>query len=145
MLRSNTMKRIALIMLFLPMSAYAADPPRTIDMTTVLVTDRGGPMKDPSDRTEEDKECAKCGFLTVGHAIAAALGGSYEDEKALSFQQRFDRAALAKEIKDNKAATLTAPEIALIEKLIAKAGFFPSAVYQIGPLLDPNIKAGEVQ
>lgn len=141
------MKRVmfALCLVAMPVSAATPDTLRTIDMTTVLTTERGVPMKDPSDRAEEDKDCVKCGSLTMGHAIAAALNGSYEDEKSLGFQQRFDRAALGNKIKDNRAAQLTAPEVALIERLIAKAGFFPSVVYQIAPLLDPNIRAGEVQ
>lgn len=138
--------RLFIVLVLVPvMSVAETVSSRQTDMTIVLHSDRGAPIKDPSDVTAEDKECAHCRDLTLGHAVAAALNGAYDDEKGLSFQQRFDRAALANRIKDSKSAELTAAEVALIERLIAKAGFFPSVVYQIAPLIDPNIKAGPAQ
>lgn len=141
------MRRWVLIFLTVASSALAQQPApsQPVDMTIILRTEKGDPIKDPTDRTDDDKTCEKCRSFTLGRAIATALNGVYEDEKGLTFQQRFDRASLANRIRDSKDATLTASEVALIERLIAKAGFIPLMIYQIAPLIDPNMKAGAVQ
>lgn len=118
--------------------------PRPVDMTQPIMDPYGHPVPDPATRQDE-KDCSKCGSLTIGHAIALALNGSYEDEKSLGWQQRYDRAALAKRIQDEKAAILDATEIAAVERLLAKAGFTGWLIAAVVEQIDPNAKPGKVQ
>lgn len=131
------MKRLTLIFaLLVPILSHAADANK-IDMTTVLKLDDGQPIKDPSRRTEDDKECAKCADLTIGHAIAIALN---KPEPNLTVDQLYTRGALINRIRNNPDATISAEDATLIEHCLATVGFFPAVVVQIVSVIDPNFK-----
>lgn len=129
------MKYILLIILLLPFSAAAETP--KIDMTTILLQDNGQPMRDPSGKAEDDKDCAKCPPLTLGHAIALTLN---VPEQHLTVEQLFGRGGLIKRVKDNSEATLSAEDVTTIEHAMANATLSPSMVFQIIPMIDPNFK-----
>jgi hypothetical protein len=140
---------LALTFCCLSIAAFA-EPPTSVDMTTPIMDQNGQSVPDMTDRAPDDKECnpqqrAKCPPLTVGHLVSLALNGAYEDEKSLGWQQRFDRSALAKRIKDDKAAVLDSTETAAIERLLGKAGINGNMLYQVIEVIDPNAKAGKVQ
>jgi hypothetical protein len=140
-------RALAILLLASPAVAQPTPQPapaRTIDMTVPINDAKGYPLKDPADVTPDDKACDKCAPLTLGHAIAHALNGSYDDERGLGWEQRYGRGALALRVQDQKEATLTAPETAVIERLLGKL-WGPSVIVQAIPLLDPNMKPPEVQ
>ena len=143
---------ILVAMCFLSGFARAADPtpPYTADMTKQILDQNGQTVPDLTDRASDDKDCnaqqrAKCPPLTVGSLVSLALNGAYEDERGIGFQVRFDRATLARRIKDDKAAVLDSTETAAIEKLLGKAGLNGSLLYQVIVVIDPNAKPGKVQ
>jgi hypothetical protein len=134
-------------------SVAFADPGYTIDMTTVLHEESGKPIKDPSDNTATvlgpdgkpalvDPDCSKCPPLTLGSVCAVALGAA---DPSASGTDLWARGALAARIKTDKAATLTAAEVTLLEKLLPKRFPVPIVIMQAFPLLDPNSKPGEVK
>src|SRR6185437_5220217 len=102
----TTMKLYVLLALLLLAPVIASAEPHQADMTRAIVDPYGHPVLDPSSKPLDDKDCSKCTPLTIGRAIAIALNGTYDDEKTLGWQQRYDRASLAKRIRDEKAAVL---------------------------------------
>jgi hypothetical protein len=134
------MIRLALAaMLAFPLAAFAVDPPapRTIDMTAVLVDQKGKPIPDPTMATPDDPACAKCTPLTLGAAVATALLTERKDEQGLSTLDKAKRATLALRLLDSKAATLTAKETADIVRLMNVWGGI--VVVRALPILDPNL------
>jgi hypothetical protein len=119
--------------------ALAADPapPRVIDMTVVLTDLRGKPIVDTTQATVEDPQCARCGPLTLGTAVALALLTERKDEPNLSAVDKAKRGILAMRLLDNKAATLTGPETALIDRLVSVLS--PMVVARVIPLIDPTV------
>ena len=124
-------------------------PPRTIDMTTPLHNESGEPLKDANSNTTthigpdgkfvlDDPKCDKCPVLTVGRLVANALFNV--PEKDAKPDELWARGALAERIRDDKAAALTADEIAKIEKLVAVGYPSPMIIMQVFPVLDPNAK-----
>lgn len=129
----------------LPLAALAqVMPARTIDMTTELHDEGGTPAKDVFNQGKDDPLCLHCPSLTLGHAISHALFATLPEERDLSAEQKWARGALAMRIKDDKAATLTADEVAVIKRLLGKL-YGPIVVMQTYPILDPNAKAPEVK
>jgi hypothetical protein len=126
------------------MSPALADPVRTINMTQVLLNSQGEPARDPTGQTPDDPSCTKCRPLTVGRVVYMALAGNYEDEKNLSGDVRFDRAALGHRIAQDPAAVLDVDEITLIKRLIGRM-FGAEIIWQIYPILDPNTKPGKAR
>lgn len=131
-----------------PIGAWAQkapDPvPNTINMTLLLKDAHGKPIPDVTEATADDKTCEKCDRLTVGAAIANALDATYADERGLTFQQKLQRGFLAKRLRDDAHATLSAPEVALIERLLGEA-YPPIVLVQIQPMIDPGMKEPPVQ
>lgn len=138
------MRLIAILALCLLPIATRADPaPRPIDMTVTMLDERGAPMKDPFQLTRDDPECAKCGPLTLGHAIAHAL---FYPEKgdALTGDQKWARGVLAQRVRDDKASELSSEEVTVIKKALAQV-FGGIVLVQAYPMLDPNAKPPKVQ
>ena len=52
---------------------------------------------------------------------------------------------VAKRIEDNPKAELTAPETALIDKMVVEGFSTPGTVAAIVPLIDPNMKPGPIK
>jgi len=121
--------------------AMAADATRSADMTTIIVDDSGKPVPDPSARAADDADCSKCKPLTVGHIVSLALNGSYEDEKELGWQLRYDRSFLARKIRDDPHAALDGGEVDMIEKLLGKARIGGVVLLQVIDTIDPNVGA----
>lgn len=87
---------------------------------------------DGSSMKKEDKSS-----LTLEEVATTALLSSYQDEQALDGVEKNKRFWLAKKIHDKpKDPVLTADEIALIKRLVAKA-YNPLVVGQAWTLLDP--------
>lgn len=138
------MKRMLMALAVLAGPAVAAEPPRPIDMTVVLRDTAGQTIPDATLATKDDPACAKCAALTLGAAAAHALFASYPDERELSYEMKWARGALAARIELDKAAVLTAPELALVERLIGKL-YTPLVVTAVMPLLDPAAKPAEIR
>lgn len=130
--------------LALSSSVFAEDVKQfKIDMTTPLRNENGTPMKNGEQATKDDPACEKCETATLGYAVSHALNLPFRDESDLPGEQKWARSLLADRIKDSKTAVLSAPETALIEKLIGKA--YPGFVIkQIIPLIDPNHPAPKI-
>jgi hypothetical protein len=152
--------KLAAVLLLISGSAIAAEVPqsatplwatapnsatvRTIDMTVVLHSPTGEPLKDAGQITPEDPRCDKCRPLTLGIAAANALFSGSASERNLAGDQKFARYLLAERIKNAKEATLTAEEITAIKRLVGEI-YSPVVVGQAYPLLDPNATAPKVQ
>lgn len=118
--------------------AFGADAnQRTIDMTVPMHEEDGSVSKHLEHATKDDTKCEKCEPITLGFVIAHALNLQFQDEQNLPGEQKWARSLLGERIKDDKAAVLSAPETALIERVVEKAypGYY---IRQIIPLIDPN-------
>src|SRR5437764_299830 len=139
MLRPLPIVAVALLALAIATGAAAQGKPHTIDMTVVLRNEAGTPAIDEYDfiPTRELPRCENCPPLTLGHAIAHALFAQFPDERDLSAEQKWARGALAMRARDAKDAALSAEEVAVVKRLLAKL-YGPIVVVQAFPLLDPN-------
>ena len=123
--------------LLLVTPAFAAAP---LDMTAVLIDDTNKPIPDTTFITNEDPACTKCPPLTLGTAAYHALFAMTQEEQrsgSVTAEQKWQRAVLAVRIKDDKAATLTAEEIALIKSRIGTT-YGGMVVLRAYALLDPT-------
>ena len=77
--------------------------------------------------------------LTLGRACAHALCATFEDERNLSGEEKFQRGMLAVEVRDNAAAELKAEKVTQLKKVLAKL-YGPIVIYRAYPLLDPQEK-----
>jgi hypothetical protein len=118
--------------------------PVIIDMTTVILDEKDKPIKDVIDKDPADTNCVKCLDLTVGHAIAHALFFVAADESGVTAEQKWSWAVLAERVRDDKAATLTAPQAALIEKRLGKL-YGGLVMLRVMPMIEPNRKPPEIE
>ena len=116
----------------------------TIDMTIPMHDEDGSVSKHLEPATKDDPKCEKCDPITLGFTINHALNLQFRDEENLPGEQKWARSLLGERIKDDKAAALSAPEAALIEKVVEKAypGYY---IRQIIPLIDPNHRPPKVE
>lgn len=129
--------RFVLAALLLSLSAAAPEAPRTIDMTAVINGTDGQPLKDTTKQLPDDPKCDNCGSLTLGSVVAAALLMDRKDEPNLSSVDKAKRGVLALRLLDDKTATLTAPQIADITRLM---NIWPAIVVARAlPMLDPAV------
>lgn len=108
-----------------------------IDFTKALHDLDGKPMRDEIAMAANGETHIG---LTLGRAAAHALSASFEDERNLPGEQKFERGLLACKVRDDVAAELKSEQVALIKKVIAKL-YGPLVVYRAYPLLDPQEKA----
>ena len=102
--------------------------------TPALAVDFAAPINnlDGTAMRKDDKT-----VLTLEEVASTALLSSYQDESNLDGVEKNKRFWLAKKIHDQrKDPVLTADEIALIKRLIAKA-YNPLVVGQAWTILDP--------
>lgn len=130
-------RRLVLAALLLALSAAAPDGARTIDMTAVIVGTDGKPLLDTTKQMPDDPKCDKCGSLTLGSVVAAALLADRKDEPSITAVEKAKRGVLALRLLDDKAATLTATQIADITRLLSV--WPPLVVARALPLLDPAV------
>jgi hypothetical protein len=116
-----------LLRTFLVAAAIAvATPALAVDFAAPINNLDGTPMQ------KDDKT-----VLTLDDVASIALLSSYQDEPNLEGVEKNKRFWLAKKIHDQrKDPVLTADEIALIKRLIAKA-YNPLVVGQAWTILDP--------
>ena len=116
-----------LLRIFLAAAAIAvATPALAVDFAAPINNFDGTPMR------KDDKT-----ILTLEETVTTALLSSYPDEQSLDGVEKNKRFWLAKKIHDQrKDPVLTADEIALIKRLIAKA-YNPLVVGQAWTILDP--------
>ena len=105
----------------------AASPAMAIDFTQPITTLDGHPFKDPSGQVSD---------ITLAVIAENALLQAYSDETNLSGEDKIKRYTLARKIEDNKKVDLSAEEIALLKKLIAKS-YNPLITGQSWHMLDP--------
>ena len=96
----------------------------TVDFSDVLKNEAGEDLK------IRDKE------QTLGIIVANALFATFPDEKDLSGEEKFKRGMLALDVQGAGTMTLSAEDIAMIKKVVAKA-YGPLIVAQSWKLLDP--------
>ena len=109
------------------MALLSASPAMALDFTQPITTLDGKPFKDPSGQVSD---------ITLAVIAENALLQAYSDETNLSGEDKIKRYALARKIEDNKKVDLSAEEIALLKKLIAKS-YNPLITGQSWHMLDP--------
>ncbi len=119
------------LLLLLPLAGSAANS-RQIDFTVVLLDQEGEPMSECAD----PPDCKAKRAFTLGMAASRAL---LAPEQNLAPEESLKRGQLALSLLKATAAELTAEEIALLKKQIAKA-YGPLVVARSFPLLDPAVK-----
>lgn len=120
----NRIYAITAALLALSVPAYAAD-----FSAPILMIDGKTPMRESQDE--------KSPVLTLAIVAENALLASYQDETNLSGEEKLKRFRLAEKIASQKGdITLTAEEIALIKKLVAKA-YNPLIVGDMVKAIDP--------
>ena len=105
----------------------SAVPAMAIDFTRPMTTLDGKPFKDPSGQITD---------VTLAVIAENALLQAYSDETNLSGEDKIKRYTLARKIADNPKTELSAEEIALLKKLIAKS-YNPLITGQSWKMLDP--------
>ena len=105
----------------------SASPALALDFTQPLTTLSGQPFTDPDSKVT----------ITLATIAENALLQAYPDEQNLSGEEKLKRYTRARKIEDNKQkAELSAEEIALLKKLIAKL-YNPLILGQSWKMLDP--------
>lgn len=130
-------KHLLAILLCFATPVLAADAPRKIDFTTVLLDQDDKPMTecvkaDPTDRTK----CAEEKPLTLGSVAMQALN---VPEQNLSYTDAVKRGQLSIMVYHSPGASLTSEEVSLIKAQLPKR-FGPLVVTRAGELLDPMAK-----
>jgi hypothetical protein len=118
-------------------AAGAAEAPRTVDMTQVVLDQKGDPVPDATQQTPDDPRCTKCGPLTLGAAIAVVLLIDHKDEPNINSLEKAKRAALATKILGNKEAVLTPQQVTEITKLMNI--WTPIVISRVLPAIDPTV------
>jgi hypothetical protein len=114
-------------------SALAVD----VDFSAVITDQDGMPVIDCAG---SPKDCEGKPPLTLGKVAMRALTASFEDERALTGEEKLKRGDLAlRAYKSERSMQMTAEEVALVKRLIAK-GYGPLIVVRTWPLLDPASK-----
>lgn len=107
--------------------AAVCTPAAALDFTQPLHQLNGEPFTSPDGKPTS---------VTLGTLAETALLTLGADEAALPGEDRVKRFVLAQRVHESKDAVLTADEIALIKKLIAKT-YGPLFVGQAWRMLDP--------
>lgn len=103
-----------------------------VDFDVKLTTIDGKPFTGPDGKETE---------TTLASICQNALLAGYPDEQNLSGIEKVARYGMALKIRDEKKWDLTATEVELLKKLVAKA-FPPLIVGQVWAILDPaSVKA----
>lgn len=110
----------------------AADAPRKIDFTVVLTDQDDRPLQECAE--PDDRECKVKRPITLGSIALRALSAQ---EQGLSPDESLKRGALAMSVYKASAAELSADEISLIKRQIAKIAS-PFIVARAFPILDPS-------
>jgi hypothetical protein len=127
------LKIAALSILFFAIPLLAAEAPRTIDFTQVLIAVDGKPIQEP---TAPGKEAPPP--LTLGDVAVVALDAALEEDRTASGEAKFLRDQIARKIYKKKSVILTVEEITTIKTRIGKA--YPAGIVGAAwRLLDPAV------
>jgi hypothetical protein len=136
------MLRACLLIMFMMAvvpASLADTAPNVIDMTTVLTSDEGQPIPDVADMAPDDPGCKKCRPLTLGlaayHALQAVTATEQQNGKPTP-EEKWQRGALAVQVKTDPRAALSVEEIALIKARIGII-YGSMVILKAYPLLDP--------
>jgi hypothetical protein len=122
------------------MAQTKAPSPYTIDMTVRLLDIAGQPITDPSQMTAADPQCAKCGPLTLGAAIATSLCTERREDASETALSKAQRCSLGMRKMHDAEAKLTIEELTTIKGHLGSWG--PLVLARIIPLIDPNENLG---
>lgn len=122
----------------------AAAAAGAVDMTMVLLDERGAPLTDMLQRSQEDPGCGHCGPLTLGRAIWNTLVSDYAEEHGLDGVVKYGRKKLGDQLLDAKAAPLSHNQVALIERLVGYR-YPPLIVAQVIKAIDPDFTPPDVR
>lgn len=114
----------------------------TIDMTAVLLDVDDRPIVDQAG-IQRIEDMAGAPPLTLGRAVMHALFSAPPEERDVLPEEKWARAALAMQIRDDPAAELTAEQIAKIKRLLGRL-YGGLIIMRAFPLLDPNVKVPEL-
>lgn len=115
----------------------------SIDLTTVILDDKGAPVKDALSRDVADERCEKCPPLTMGLLFYHVLLGENSEDK-LPFEQKYARAVLGTTLRNSESATLSVEERAVILRQVGR--FYGAIVLmQAMKVLDPDKKPEPVR
>ncbi len=132
------MKKILVAVLLMVSPAFAADEPRKIDFTTVLLDPDDKPLTECADDPlpKEMRDCIARRPITLG---LVALGALSMFEQGLAPEEVAKRGALGLELYKATAAALTPEDIVLLKKQIAKR-YTPLMAIRAFRLIDPTTK-----
>lgn len=118
---------VALLLLTAP--CFAQDKPRAIDFTSALKGIDGKPI--PNGGARETT-----GFVTLSDVFVSAVNTTIPDDQHMLPLDKFKLGMLAEKVYQNKAAVLSAEEIASIKDRIGKV-YGPGMVTAAWQILDP--------
>lgn len=124
--------KYAIVLGLILIAGPALADPRKIDFSTIIVDQDSVPFEECADVT--DKDCKTKKPLTLGAASLRALA---LPERDMEQAESWKRGELAMRVYKSTAAQLTAEEISLIKKQIAKA-YNPLVTYRAVSILDPQ-------
>lgn len=133
------MRWIVIFCLFAsPAFAQQASEPRKIDFTQVVTDQDNGPILECADQPapRDDRDCKTRRPVTLG---MLAMRGLTIPERDLPPEENLKRGQLALSVYRSTGAVLTAEEITLIKKQLAKFG--PLIVVRTYTMLDPAVPA----
>lgn len=120
---------LLLILTLVASPAFAADEPRKIDFTTVLNDPDGEPLQECIDPPDcKTKKAMTLGYVAMKSLVMAEAG--------LGPDESLKRGHLAISVYKSTGAQLTAEEVALIKRQIAK-GYSPLVAVRAFVILDP--------
>lgn len=124
--------------LLFALPAFAADEPRKIDFTVNMVDQDGEVLMECAENPPPAKaeECKAKRPVTLGMVAMRAVAAQ---EQGLAPEESLKRGQLALSIYKSPAAQLTAEEVALIKKQVAKF-YAPLLVVRAFAILDPGAK-----
>jgi hypothetical protein len=111
----------------------------SIDFTAVLRDFDDRPIRDEIAMASAGTGAAPID-LTLGRAAAHALCASFEDERNISGEKKFERGMLAVKVRDATDVELKSEQVTIIKQALAKL-YGPVVIYRAYPLLDPSEKA----
>lgn len=120
-------------------AAAAAETSRKIDFSVAIIDQDGEPMlecTEPATLPAVDPACKTRRAITLG---VVAMRAVMTPEPNLAPEESLKRGQLALSIYKSTGAELTAEEIALIKRQLAKS-YGPLVVARTFPLLDPAVK-----
>lgn len=123
--------KVVLMFLLYVTSAIAADIHK-IDFTQVLIDQDGATMAECVD----PPDCKAKRDITLGSVAMRSLAAP---EQSITPEESLKRGQLALSVYKSPGAELTAEEIALIKKQVAKT-YGPLVVARVFPMLDPAVK-----